>query len=390
MRGWKRLNLRRLIARALAFEASAGALHGCPCPPESAPELAEAARRIDGGATKAFRAYHVDLCVHACAGFGMTCDVARAAAADKLAPLSQATCMSVSDAGPGVPTQVYVAVPPWTGRENMGDPVRAPTCQDLCGTPYCSLEGATFAHHTVLCRSTPPVPIKRCSAGGRAPAGLRPVPSDGLGTVDPVADYWRSMAHLERASVGAFVELAHDLERHGAPPDLVRRARAAARDEARHANLCEARLVARGVPLALLERDVQPAMDLWRLAVQNAREGCVREAFGALVARVQAARVTDEDTRRTFDAIADDETAHGQLAWDIHAWLRATLSSDEGEALDRELVEALTALGVEALEAADAPGLAEVGYPDGMALRALTAAFVGRVRAHVAVRTTPC
>ncbi len=383
MLGWKRMNVRRLIERALAFEAGVGLLHGCPCPPQSVDGMPGVPpTRIVGGATEAFRAYHVNVCVHACAGVGMACDVAQAAAIDSFGP-KQVTCSTVNDAGPSRPEYLPV-VARWPGGEARDDdPVRAPTCRDVCGTAFCMVDGASVARHTLLCYQAPPVAMEKCSAGGRAPAGLRPLASDGLAAVDPVAAYWRSMAHLERASVSAFLELADELGRHGATPELVRRARAAARDEARHARLCEARLTARAVPLPVLERDVEPPIDRWELAVQNARQGCVREAFGALVARVQAAHAADDETRRAFTRIAHDETAHGQLAWDVHAWLRATLPAEECEALDRVLEDELAALSAEALRGARERGLPEVGYPDGEGMRSLTGVFVASVRAYL-------
>ncbi|MCY1008004.1 hypothetical protein OV079_21085 [Nannocystis pusilla] len=61
------------------------------------------------------------------------------------------------------------------------------------------------------------------------------------------------------------------------------------------------------------------------LARENAVEGCVRETFGALVARYQASVAADEPLRRLFAAIAEDELDHAALAWDVATWLNGQL-----------------------------------------------------------------
>jgi hypothetical protein len=62
----------------------------------------------------------------------------------------------------------------------------------------------------------------------------------------------------------------------------------------------------------------------WRsldaIAVENAREGCVRETYGALAAWWQAAHAKHAPLRRAMARIAADETRHATLAWMIDRW----------------------------------------------------------------------
>ena len=61
--------------------------------------------------------------------------------------------------------------------------------------------------------------------------------------------------------------------------------------------------------------------------MENAVEGCVHEAFAAAVALRQAARAEDPAVRDAMRAIASDEVAHAQLAWDVAAWIEGELDT---------------------------------------------------------------
>ncbi|MDC0715983.1 ferritin-like domain-containing protein [Nannocystis bainbridge] len=167
-------------------------------------------------------------------------------------------------------------------------------------------------------------PDDGCAVAGRRPEGFRPAPR----TPDSaLVAYLDEMHHLEAASVPAFERLACELAHHGAPAALIERAEAAARDEVRHAagfaGLRE-RLAATdcGSPAIEVPTEVR---SLEALALENAVEGCVRETFGALVARYQASVAADEPLRRLFAAIAEDELDHAALAWDVATWLYGQL-----------------------------------------------------------------
>lgn len=68
---------------------------------------------------------------------------------------------------------------------------------------------------------------------GRRPAGLRPRRHG----VTSLGQWLAAQAHLEAASVPAFLRLARELRTHAAPAALVRAAMAAAGDERRHARV---------------------------------------------------------------------------------------------------------------------------------------------------------
>jgi hypothetical protein len=184
-------------------------------------------------------------------------------------------------------------------------------------------------------------------AVGRLPAGLcrrAPVMRGGA-----VGRFFAEVAELEAAAVVAFGQLATELEVHGAPRRLVRRALRSRRDEIRHA-AATAALARRygGRPVAPRVQPLRPR-SLAGVAADNAVEGCVRETFGALVATLQARRAADPAVRRALRAIAVDETRHAALSWDLAAWAGARMSVAErrraaadarraGERLEHELL----------------------------------------------------
>lgn len=129
-----------------------------------------------------------------------------------------------------------------------------------------------------------------------------------------------AMAELEAASVPAFERLARELAHWNAPAELVRRARLAMGDEIRHARVMTALAREYGYEPRAIEVPELPIRDLDAIAHENAIEGCVREAYGALVATYQAERARPE-LREAFRAIAVDERRHVELAEDVHAWI---------------------------------------------------------------------
>lgn len=180
--------------------------------------------------------------------------------------------------------------------------------------------------------------------GGRRPEGYggeRSLAETSLGRA------FARLAQLETVSIPAFGRLAGELDRLGFASDLVRRAKDAQRDEVRHAR--DTWQLARrfGAQPTRLER--MPAArerSLLELALENVEEGCVREAFGAVVAAHQAERAADPEVRRVMTAIACDEAEHAELAWAIHDEMMTKL--DER---DRAVVEAAFDRACETLEA---------------------------------------
>jgi hypothetical protein len=200
-----------------------------------------------------------------------------------------------------------------TGTETDTGP---PDCQALCeAAAWCNgfratrVDSCALGDETVACTGEFDVLCK----GGRRPPALVPFRSRAR---SPIRRWATQAAWLEAASVPAFVRLARELEHHGAPA-LAARARAAARDEVRHAR---AVATAFGVRVPRVRVHPLPLRDLDAIAVDNAVEGCSGETLGAAVALHQSLHA-DPPWRPLFAAIAADELRHAQLAWDIDRWL---------------------------------------------------------------------
>jgi hypothetical protein len=89
------------------------------------------------------------------------------------------------------------------------------------------------------------------------------------------------------------------------------------------------------------------------VAIENAREGCVRETYGALVATWQSHTARDPKIRAAMRTIATDETRHGDLGWAIAEWAQGRLPSAAQRRVAAGRLEA-----VHALEADTAPAVA--------------------------------
>ena len=163
-------------------------------------------------------------------------------------------------------------------------------------------------------------------AVGRRPEGLRAddLPDGG----DEVGRLFARIAMLEGASVPAFERLAREMQRLGAPDALTMRCLDAADDERRH-TVAMASLAARfGATPGAYAVDEVPAREAVPVAVENAVEGCVHEAFGALLATWQATHAADPEVARTMARIADDETRHAKLSFAIAAWFDTRLDDE--------------------------------------------------------------
>lgn len=158
---------------------------------------------------------------------------------------------------------------------------------------------------------------------GRLPQGLM---TNALPERHPVGCLYAELAHLEAAAVYAFAELENELELHRAPGPLRARARRARHDEARHARLTGAVARRYGArPTAPRVKPMAPR-SLEELAIDNVREGMIRETFGALVAHHQARFASDPTIAAVARSIASDETDHAALSWDLMAWLMPRLT----------------------------------------------------------------
>ncbi len=235
-------------------------------------------------------------------------------------------------------------------------------CDDYSKLLTCVREDAS----SVLCIQ------EQLPCEGRRPAGLRcaeRVTSSGF------ARYLADAAWLEAASIDAFRTLRHELRAHGAPRRLLRSASRGARDEARHARRMRSVARRHGVAVARVERDIPPPRPLVELAIENAVEGCIRETWGALVARHQGARAQDRTVREAMSRIAPDEARHAQLAWEIDAWLAPRLAPEERRRVSDARAHALAKLDREVQHELAPRERASLGLPDAAESRRLLAAL---------------
>ena len=103
---------------------------------------------------------------------------------------------------------------------------------------------------------------------------------------------WRVLRPAISARGGfgaAFATLRRELAWFDAPPALLRAAAAAERDEVVHAQLTAGLARRHGVAVALPDVAPTPARSLAEMTDENVVEGCVREAYGALVATYKPA-----------------------------------------------------------------------------------------------------
>lgn len=204
---------------------------------------------------------------------------------------------------------------------------------------------------------------------GRRPDGLLEPTSR---RTNPLGDYYASIAHLEQAAVLAFEVIERELARFGAPQELRDRARRARADEVRHASRM-ARLAQRwGAQVPPTRAAELGERSLLAAALENAVEGCVREAWGALSAHYQSATTQDPEARRTWLEIAADESEHAELSFALHEWYLQQLTSEERAQVAAALERARLQLRVE-LALAEPPHAALVfgaGVPEpGCAVR---------------------
>ncbi|WP_096326893.1 ferritin-like domain-containing protein [Nannocystis exedens] len=212
---------------------------------------------------------------------------------------------------------------------------------------------------------------------GRRPQGHHEVEAD----LDCRTEWFAAQAHLERASVRAFEELATWLQGREAPEALIRRCHEAAADEVVHAEQMTALARREGAEVPLPTADPPPA-ELFAVALHNAVEGCVSEAFAAALAAHQARHAEGPELRALFAAIAADELRHGQLAWDLHTWLLGQLTAAQQAEVRAAQLRALAALPRGTGKAA-ASAPPELGWPSPARAAAMAERFAREVTAAI-------
>lgn len=139
------------------------------------------------------------------------------------------------------------------------------------------------------------------------------------------ADFWRSVAQVEHASIASFARATMQLMALGAPADLLAQTQRAAADEVEHARLAFGLASAYAGetvgPSALPVADLRIVTDPGVAAAALVHEACFGETIGAADAWTHAADEVDPVVASIWHRIAVDETRHAQLGWASLAWL---------------------------------------------------------------------
>jgi hypothetical protein len=202
--------------------------------------------------------------------------------------------------------------------------------------------------------------MKGCE--GRRPAGL--CSQHISDSTSALGEHFARMAHLEHASVAAFDVLAQELAAHAAPEELIAWARRSASDEVRHTSTTRDLAQRFGAHPTHAEVEARPLRSLEAIAIENAREGCVRECYGAALGWYQANSSNDADIAAAMARIADDETNHAALAFAVDAWACSRLDERGRARVAAARSEAVMALRCELHLAPNTATRAALGLPD--------------------------
>jgi hypothetical protein len=236
------------------------------------------------------------------------------------------------------------------GERDSGTPL---DCMSVCprlnpcageATVGCSWIARSGDHFVARCESEVYRACPTSVICGRRPARLYLGPTMRRGAPSALGALLSQMAALELASVPAFRNLARELKAHGAPEQLCRAAQRAASDEVRHHRVMGALARNHGASPPPVRVSQSKVRSLARIAEENTVEGCVREAFGALVATWQAKTARDPEVRRAMRAIARDEVRHAALAFRVGAWIEKRLDAAQRARIDRAQRRAIEAL----------------------------------------------
>jgi hypothetical protein len=211
-----------------------------------------------------------------------------------------------------------------------------------------------------------------CAVPGRLTEGLTISRTDSA-RPSALGEYLANQHGFESGSVESFLRLARELEVHGAPEPLRLAAIEAASDEVRHSILLGNLARRFGGPISRIEYSPSPPRSLETVARENAVEGCVREAFAALVGCYQARTACDAEILSVMGEVSRDEIRHADLARRVALW---TIDRLDGSARERVQAAALDALAALKQELATSPPeelQRWMGLPNGSAaLRLMT------------------
>jgi rubrerythrin len=281
-----------------------------------------------------------------------------------LSPLATTGCPSTYGCDP--PSEQFNVNQPVTGADiqaliNSGwttsDTWNTLDCNTLCRDAYRRTRGWETGKIS-NCNYTLPEKLDGTGALGNVTCsgtgyqylceGRRPLEHTEAGDDDCVDILGRNlaaMAYLEASSVIAFEQLAAWLQARRAPRELVERCLAAAEDERYHAVWLTQFATERGANVPVpTNSTIASEPSVFEVALHNAVEGCVHESFAALMAAIRAKRAGDVRLRRVFARLSEDESRHGQLAWDLHDWLTERLEPAQVRLVEQRRREALDGL----------------------------------------------
>lgn len=141
------------------------------------------------------------------------------------------------------------------------------------------------------------------------------------------AGHWARAAQMEHASVASFARFSLQLMSIGAPLPLLQAAHQAALDEVKHAQIAISfanklggtNIVPGDFPVS--DKTSFGFGDLPTIAEATTLEGCVEETIAALIAAVQAERVSDPEMQAALKDVAKEEATHAVLAWRSLQWM---------------------------------------------------------------------
>ena len=98
-----------------------------------------------------------------------------------------------------------------------------------------------------------------------------------------------------------------------------------------------------------------------------------------MIAHFQAVNADYSSLRATYAQVAEDETRHGQLAWDLHAWFLTRLDPEQWATVEQAQAESLHTL----VDRVSVPSWTPrgVGLPRGQDRRALAQRFTQEIAA---------
>lgn len=210
-----------------------------------------------------------------------------------------------------------------------------------------------------------------CAVPGRRPDGLQ---GAAYTNSNAVGDYLARSAYFEAASVDAFERMYIELSAFGAPDEILLQVRTALLDEVRHARIMQGFAKDFGATMPALALSPMQPRSLEAIAIDNVREGCVRETFAAALAFAQAEKA-ESTLQRAYGSIAEDESNHASLSWQLHAWFMSKLDDEARARVQEAKLEAMHALENELVHET-APSLQRVlGLPSAAQNQAIFASL---------------